>query len=521
MSFVIFETTAKESGSPSDVPVRLGTIGYNDPTAPAYFAPVLKQSQAIVVSKAIYPSRLAFGFGNESFAVISALNSDGAFDDYASYGWGFSATVKIGNDGDAYGDLQPVFNGRITGVALRRDLIDFVWRSRYDILDKPLSSSTFAGTGGLEGDADTIGGQRKPRAGGVLYNIDPVLIDATHRIFAWNYDDAGNRAPSHSIDEVRLNGSAWTFHADYADAAALVASNPSVGHYNTCKAESLVKMGGSVAIDGNVRFDVTIEATAAQRYAGALAKALLIEAGLGACGVSFNALDTAAPYEAGYYEAESTRKEVIDGLLGSVLACAYLCNDGRAYAVRLLEPANETAVATLRRMAWESAAADDDIAIFDIEPVTSNDADFGAPAKEVRINYRWNRSPLDRGNVAAAVADNIKQQLSQEWRTTAPAFDGAIAAQFANAAEVLHDTWLHNLADAQAVRDDLLTIEGKLRRRYNVKARLTPELAAQVTVGKVVHIVYNRFGFDAGRNALVLRVDVDASQRNAILEVWL
>lgn len=527
MSFVLFETTALSSDSPDAQPIRIGTIGYNDASAPGYFEPRLKSAQAIVIQQNVYPSRLSFGFEDESFAVVQASNSDGFYDDFAAYGYGQPATIKLGDDGDAYGSLQAVFNGRITGVNVTRATADFVWRARYDVLDDPISPSFFLGNNNdspnerLEGKDDGIGGQRKKRAGGVLYNIEPVIVNDAFRVLGWAWDKDGNRIATHSIDEVRVNGAVWTFDADYATADELLSHNPGTGKYNTCKAESLILMGGSNPLSGAVRCDVTIEATAAERYAGALAKALIEEAGLSTNAASFTTLATDAGYEAGYYADEQTYREVINGLLGSVLAYAYLNNAGEAVVGRLVNPAVETPVATLRRMALGEWATTNDIPVFGIEPIIARDDDLGAPAREVHVRYYHNWSPLDFGTIAAAVSDIEKLQLSSQYRNTQPVDNVAIAAQFANAVDVTHDTWLASLADAEAVRDDLADMVGKLERRYQVRARLTPSLASTVTLGSVVKIYYDRFGFSSGVNAQVVGLEIDASQRNAVLEVRL
>lgn len=527
MSFVLFETTALSSDSPESQHIRIGTIGYSDASAPGYFEPRLKSAQAIVISQSIYPSRLAFGFADESFAVVQATNSDGFYDDFAAYGFGQQATIKLGEDGVAYGALQTVFNGRITGVNISRATADFVWRSRYDVLDDPISPSFFLGNNNdspnerLEGKDDGIGGQRKKRAGGKLYNIEPVIVNAAFRVLGWAWDKDGNRNATHSIDEVRVNGSVWTFSTDYATPELLLANDPGVGNYNTCKAESLILMGGSNPLSGTVRIDVTIESNAADRQAGALAKVLIEEAGLSTNAASFTALATDAGYEAGYYADEQTYRDVINGLLGSVLAYGYLNNGGEAVAGRLVNPADETPVATLRRMALGEWAQTNDIPIFGIEPLIARDDDLGAPAREVSVRYYQNWAPLDFGTIAAAVDDAEKLQLSNQYRNTQPVDNIAIASQFANAVDVTHDTWLMSLVDAEAIRDDLADMLGKLERRYQVRARLTPSLASTVSLGSVVKIYYDRFGFDSGVNAQVVGLEIDASQRNAVLEVRL
>lgn len=165
------------------------------------------------------------------------------------------------------------------------------------------------------------------------------------------------------MNKVRYAGVPWTFatsagtSGDFATSTALIAyltaNNLTTGLYVTCLAESLVAMGGNATITSAVRIDVTIEANASDRYAATLWQQVLQRAGVALASISTSdvaALNTAAPYEAGYYATGSvTFRTITDAMASSVAAC-YVPDRLGAYRIyQMVSPAG-TPVAAFKRL---------------------------------------------------------------------------------------------------------------------------------------------------------------------------
>jgi len=339
------------------------------------------------------------------------------------------------------------------------------------------------------------------------------------RIFCWRWNKAGQRIASAILHQVRVSGAVWTFDADYPTIDAMRAAGPVNGHYVTCLAESALMMGGSVPLSGGVRIDVTAQSNAADRYASNLAKELILEAGMTIDATAWEDVASESPYEAGYYRDSENYRAIIDGLMSSVLAWAVEDRQGAVTCGSLPDLENGEPVASFRLFGRGSGAAENDISITSLTPEFTGDDDLGIPAKEVQTTYCYNANPLSKDSIATGVDESIRDQLSQMWRKTAPSVNETVAAQYENATTLLHETWLRYAADAEQIRNRLALFYSKVRERFTLKVSLTPELAAAVSVGKLINIFHPRFGFSAGRVGFITAENINSKQQRATLRV--
>jgi len=466
----LFTCFVYTDNSPAIESIYLSTgDGYNHSTAPAYYEPRIANQDGLRVFRAIF-NRGEFGGGDIRYGLLDVVNQDGAIDAWLDYGWGRCAELSIVDSDAAYNTRQVVLSACISNMIPASDVFSLQWAPRHQpLLDNPASGGLFLGDNadspptGLEGSVD-IKGQRKPRAKGVLKNITPVDVDSVQRIFAWNYDKDGVRAATHSIDAVYYNGSAWMFGTDYANAAALLASSAVNGTYNTCKAESLILMGGSVSLNANITMDVTIEATAAERYAGTLLDFFMQDAGVPSGDISptdVTALNAAAPYEMGIYIRDETFTEVCNQIAASVAAW-YLPDRQGVYRIgQVTSPVTEDI--TFTRLDLDTVIEDGTFELVSIAPVASNDY---IPAKEVRVKYNRNWTVLDRANIASAVSDADAEFFISEYRVTDAAVNSANAEKHLNAQVLEYSTLLTTEAGANAIRDILSGLYAEQRREY-------------------------------------------------------
>lgn len=503
MKIYLFETTAVINGSGDTIPIRLSTgLGYAHPSAAGFYSGRIGASDnSVSVQRSIFESA-NFGGGSLGFGSVDVVATGGTIDAWLEYGFGREATLKLGDDAENISAFVTVLKARVGGLSPAQDKFSLAWEGRTKELEEPASPAVFAGTNsgstGLEGLATDIKGQRKPRAAGVLKSISPVLVNSSQRIFAWHYDKAGNRAATHSVDSVRYRGAAWTFGVDHANAAALQAATPTQGVYDTCKAESLIKMGGSSALSGAVTMDVTIEATASARYAGALMQAWLLDAGVDSGDIdapSVTALNEAAPYEAGIYVRDESYQEVLNALAASVAVC-YAPDRLGVYRLHRVAAASGVPAVTARRFGVGGAAQVDDADIVSITPVTSV---LSVPVKEVKVRYARNWTQMSDTDIADAVAAADRAALVEEWRTTDPHTDAGVATQYSNAKTMSFDCLLAHQADAEAMRSVFAGIFCHQMREWQVSLKINPQVAAALELGSVMQVVHPRFGMSGGK----------------------
>ena len=163
--------TPRNSQSGAAVTVRLaggGVAGYRNFGSADWYSG-LAGAPAIV-------ERLGFdGDGFSQGAVVSAVSIDWTgpkprADSLKALYWrGAPFTLHIGPDGGADGDMTLRLAGRVVDIE-GAGVLSFALADRSVDYDKPVISATFAGTGGIEGDAE-IKGTPKQRAFGRLFNL--------------------------------------------------------------------------------------------------------------------------------------------------------------------------------------------------------------------------------------------------------------------------------------------------------------------------------------------------------------
>lgn len=133
-----------------------------------------------------------------------------------------------------------------------------------DVLPK-----TYAGTTGAEGGSD-LKDKVKPLAIGRPRNVEPVLINTVDSVYQFSA-----YGPIEAVEVLYERASAFPASSgDFATYAALVAADIDPGHWATCLAEGLIRLGAPAAgvITGDIRGHAV--SGVAPRGAGALVKVL-------------------------------------------------------------------------------------------------------------------------------------------------------------------------------------------------------------------------------------------------------
>jgi hypothetical protein len=128
------------------------------------------------------------------------------------------------------------------------------------VLQKPIQTTLYAGTGGAEGGPD-LTGKPKPLAFGTPKNVEPTLVSAAYLVYQFHSRQANG------VDGVYDRAVALSLSADYPDYATLTGAAVPAGTYATCNALGMIRLGATP--DGPVTADVTGDADGGFVYTAA------------------------------------------------------------------------------------------------------------------------------------------------------------------------------------------------------------------------------------------------------------
>lgn len=523
------EITARLPGSPSITVLRAASNpGYNHPSAPGYYPPLLKQPG--LLKRRISLDGGIVSASENAYGELVLSNVDGRFDDWLEYGYGDTARLLLGDSQDDYGNFVTVLLGTVEQPDGDATALRFRFRDRSRELDMPASPSVYAGNNyespstGLEGTPQDIKGRNKLRLWGVRLNVALDALDTAYNLFGANHDKNGQTAPvaefiapdsGSPTSGIRVNGAPWYPGSDFADDASLNASSTAQGDYNTALAQGLAMLGGTIG-QGQVTADVTVDAGSpdtGNRVAGII-EALLLDAGVSAGDISGAAgLDAAAPYTAGAEARGETYRQVIDTVRPGALAYV-IPNRLGVYQIKQVAEPSGTPAAIFRRFDPPNVAKSGEFAIKKLERQPSD-----TPVWRVTVNYAPLSAVQNADSLAASIGEAAKARYSSEYLSVT-AEDASVLTQFPLAETVTIATTLIHQADAQALAEGWLALLGALRSKYRLVAQYKADLAAAIDLGDVVQVYFPRFGLDAGKLFNIHGIQYDARKFEVELELW-
>lgn len=456
-----------------------------------------------------------FGGSEASAGEIVLDNADAGIDALAAYGYGFSARVLMGDAEAHYNSFIPLVEGVVEQVMPGTQDLRFRLKDRQKELDIPIQPSRFAGSNagaaGLEGTESDIKGRVKPRYWGRVYNISPVMLNSSQLIMGFRFNRDGTRAPTNGLlNPARDGGKDLTPGTDYANYAALDASTPSAGTYNTCLAESLIMLGSKPV------YGITLDAETARKTVREVTTDILLDAGIPESRINENDLGqfaVDANYICGeYVDYEANYRQLLDLIVGS--GGGYYLPDGRGiYRVRQLKEPSGEPVATFKRFGPDVVTLEGDLDIENnLRPVLPADSGVGVPALRTVLRYRKNYTVQQGGALAAsevAVTAALIAKYGEEWRRDVKEFLD-VALQFPLAPEIEFESRLTEAAEASTENARRYQIYGEPgRQMFEVETGLTLESAAAVRCGDVVRLEYPRYGLDDGKLFTVTELEYD------------
>jgi hypothetical protein len=404
--------------------------------------------------------------GGFNFGVITLIDPDGLFNGIVGYSWdNVPLIIKRGPRNTPFVDWPVVARFRSAGMLRDMDnktiqLRDIGWQ-----LAGPLHGETYAGTGGVEGDAD-LTGSIKPWALGHCFNIEPVLLSASDQIFQWSLSS------SEELTAMRHGGVDFPIDADYADYAALAAAVIPAGECATCLALSLVRP--NVTLEFGIRVDVVGDADDVNGHGVPTTREAIIRRVATHRGTSlldeFSELDQSSfqrmnAYHSApvgwYFNGDITKQAAIDLMLSGVLGWSIFTPDGRLRLGWLNAPEGQTATLNL-------VGRIDDIGKPRLVATSP-------PRRGTRISWQWNYGPQpDRASLAGGVSDDDALLYSQEAQY-APALSPDLATLYPTAKLVtIPQAGFRDEADAMLEATRQQEIFSVVRNRYERQLQIDP-----------------------------------------------
>jgi len=505
INYVLIAQPDDAAGDPVNVYLSSrGLVSANTDTPPRTLFPArLRQPYNFEIS--LSPPTDPVG-ASSSFGVIELINPDGALDSYEAMNWsGRPLEVRIGgrfNVGRAdertltLAEYATIFKGTVDNLALDEDSITLALRDPAVVLDDPVQSRLYAGTGGDEGGPD-LAGQPIPKGWGLIRNANPPLIDGALLIYQLH------DGRIESIDEVRDKGIALISDGDTANLAAWV---PVAGHYKTDRSRGKFRLGAKAAGQITVDFHGDADPTYEDSPAG-LAYRIVQSMGFEADDIDINSfLDFPFGGAVHYWTGLSrpSANDVIADLLGSV--------DGRMVWTRLAR----VSLVALRTPEEGMRGAR--------EPIKTLIIERGTLQRDRKLLPRW-RYSIGWGYLQITqTADQLADALTAAQKafyelpyTFETANDPTIKAAHPLARDEEVTTRLTDQEDAEAEAERRLARDGIPRGVWRASAI---RQFLQLKIGDVVQLQNPRYGLEDGRPMQIIGIADEARTRKMNVTLW-
>lgn len=472
-----------EARDPDDTPVTLRYAdGAYDAPDDTLYLPRIKQpgfyQSGLYAGQVVSVSRSGVG-------ETVLINADGGLDHLADYAVDGRAVVLFRATGS---EVVEVMRGTAAGLSFNGREVTLRLREPQARLQRPHPHATYAGTNmlpdGLEGTADDIQGQPKPRVYGDVRNAQPVLVNSAQLIY-----QVSARADC-AVTAAYDKGAALTAGTPYASLTELQGTAPAAGEYRAY--QGYVRLGASPV------GTVTVDARTADAGAGDVMAMLCAEAGQ-ACDVTV--LDTVG--EVGLYVTQTdTTAALLDRLAESVGGYWRIAADGVLRAQLLTAPDGGGVVL-------------EDYQISSIDSSATGAGEGGLPIW--RVTVRGDRIEQTQTDLVGNVDEARRARLASQYRE-ATAERPAVRERHPLAGELVIDTALRSLADAQALAERLADLVSVRRDRVTLEARLTH--LQSLTIGDAITVRTPRLGYSDGRVLRVIGRQLNARAGKQTLELW-
>lgn len=495
---IIVEITLTTDSGGGTTTFYFGTSGYvtkpTDTPANTYIAPRIKSVGSF--RRELFSGSRVTGAVRPSFGEIVLMNGDGGLDAWMGYAIsGSKVTVRIGAEDAAYpAGYTTVYIAYAQHLIADFSDIRLRLRDRLLLLDQPLVTSQFLGTGGLEGSS-AMAGKLKQWVSSDPCFFPPILVDATLQLYFVQSTGSGGLGSSFKIFEGAIE---ITRGADYPDAATCISTSPTAGQ---CRfwfgtggnGPVYVRLGSVPTLDLRVKGFGYHSSGSAWTFNLLVAQAG-ISGGSGSGAVVAQLIDDNSTY----LNVMEDACKVYFGYFGMTRLDTFVSGFLAVPAVTAVYSFNQH-----NAKGWSRS------------PVQ----DMDAPVWSVNANV----GKTYPSNLAAGASTTNKEIMSRApwWCSIAKtdsavklANPGAVAAvveangrHFQNSVD--QDNFLNGYFDRFGVRRDF----------YTCTVELTPSTIA-LELHDTVEIKLPRFGLDAGKKMRIITQQIDCDNRQITYGMW-
>lgn len=465
-----------------------------------FYAPRIEQP-------ATFSRSMSGGVGGRtstSYGELTLINNDGGLNALADdYFDGRTLTLKRGSASQPYSSFSTLLVATVETVAMERERVSVRLRDKTIALDAPFSTVKYSGSNvlpaGIEGTADDIKDQYKPRIFGRIALMQPVLVNTSKLIYQVN---------NGSVDAV-LNvfdaGAYLSKGTDYTSQADMEANAPSSGYWRAWPAGGCFRIGsspyGQIAASVAEKWDYT------QNSAAGLIQRILTEKGYTSAdwvAADFTALNQKNVAGLGILvEDGETTGALIDRICQSVGAWWGFDALGKFRVARFDAPSGGP-VATI---------TNDDILELERQPESQ------MPLYRATVQADKNYSVTDKKSLAGVVPDNRSNWISQATRDQKTE-NVAVKTARLLAEEASYDSDLNGIAIAAAESARRLSLYSSRRDVVTLTIADPASRYSTLDLGSVVSLKTNRLGYGAGRLMTVTSVQANYQTSEMDLTLW-
>lgn len=450
-----------------------------------------------------------------SFGECTLINTDGALDEFARYGFdGRAFTISYGPSGGAYpAEFTPLLKATLRGATFDMQRVHLIIRDRMELLDRPISQATFAGTGNEEGTTE-LTGKRKPLAFGGLRNVRPMLLSQTALLYSMGAPPPGLEVTSSRIADGMGTSMDTAFHqfsptsAWYAPSVAdLMSASISPGYVWVYKPLGIFRLGSHPAIDLTCAVDVSGTAglgTMLQQMA-ASAGVTTVDAG------DVSAIDAAKPDVFGYHVDDDETALSAMGKVASSAFCWFGMGADDVLHMGVFDEPSGTPVVELRSH---------DITA--IEKLDGGDANRLIPIWRATARCSHNNAPMT--TFAGSCPEWYREWFKAEWPGSVVSSDASIKDKHLYADEMTIDVYGGEMygnpnTDGGAAAT-AMALYGIDRELVRVDMPLQPQKFTLFEIGAVVSLKFPRYQWGTGKLFRIVAIDADFGRNKVSLTIW-
>lgn len=444
------------------------------------------------------------GRAGVSLGELTLVNNDGGLNALTGqYFDGRTLTLKVGQQSDAYASFTTILNATVESAAFERERVSIRLRDKAVTLDQPFSDTKYLGNNslplGIEGTADDLKDQYKPRILGRIALMQPKLVNTSKLIYQVN---AG------AVDAI-LNvfdaGAYLSQGPDYTNQTDMETNAPGGGQWRACPSLGCFRLGS--APFGLVSASVAEKWAYLSNSAAGLIQRILTEKGYTSSdwvAADFTTLNQQNAASLGVIVNDGeTTASLIDRICQSVGAWWGFDSLGQFRVMRFDAPSGSPVV----------TITDDDILEIERQPEAT------VPPWRVTLRADINHAVQDRKSLAGVVPEDRAAWFDKDAREQKTE-DAGLKTSRLLAEESTVETDLNGIATALAESARRQALYAVRRDVVTVTLANPDHRFSAVDLGSVVTITSGQLGYQSGRLMRVTGLGVDYQRSLLDLTLW-